>query len=211
MGAREFLLLSATEADRSGLFADLTGFIAKRGCNVEDSRLVVLGGYAGLMVLLSGEPAELQSVLDGLDQLREQSGIRAVPRRVAVRRPATDLEPTHHVVEASAIDHEGIIHALAEAVRRGGGNILELESATEAAPMSGEPLLTLRMSVRFPDQADQREQLGKELEAVAQAQGVELEVHPVQLAPGTPALHGPERRAATRDAGPAFSESRRRT
>jgi glycine cleavage system transcriptional repressor len=186
--------------------ADLTGFIAERGCNVEDSRLVVLGGYAGLMVLLSGEPAELQAVLDGLEQLREQSGIRAVPRRVAVRRPAADVEPSHHVVEVSAIDHEGIIHALAEAVRRGGGNILELESATEAAPMSGEPLFTLRMSVRFPDQADQREQLSEELEAVAQAQGVELEVRPVRLPPGTPALHGPERRAVPRDTRPTLSE-----
>ena len=58
MGGREFLLLSATEAARSGLVADLTGFIATRGCNVEDSRLVVLGGYAGLMVLLSGGPTE---------------------------------------------------------------------------------------------------------------------------------------------------------
>jgi glycine cleavage system transcriptional repressor len=202
MPQREFLLLSATEADRSGLVADLTGYIADRGCNVEDSRIAVLGGYAGLMVLLSGEPAELRAVLDDLEQLREQSGIRAVPRRVAVRRTAADLEPSHHVVEASAIDHEGIIHALAEAVRRGGGNILELESTTEAAPMSGEPLFTLRMSVRFPDQADQREQLGKELEAVAQAQGVELDVRPVQLPPGALSLHGPERRAVPRDISP---------
>ena len=199
MSGREFLLLSATEADRSGLVADLTGFIAERGCNVEDSRIAVLGGYAGLMVLLSGEPAELKAVLDDLEQLRERSGIRAVPRRVAVRRTASELEPSHHLVEASAIDHEGIIHALAEAVRRGGGNILELESATEAAPMSGEPLFTLRMSVRFPDQADQREQLSKELEAVAESEGIELEVHQVQLPSGAPIPHGPERRTVPRD------------
>jgi glycine cleavage system transcriptional repressor len=66
MPEHELLLLSATEPDRLGLVAELTGFIAERGCNVEDSRLVVLGGYAGLMVLLSGEPPALQSVVDGL-------------------------------------------------------------------------------------------------------------------------------------------------
>jgi glycine cleavage system transcriptional repressor len=201
MAGREFLLLSATEPDRSGLVADLTGFIAENGCNVEDSRIAVLGGYAGLMILLSGDPAELQAVLDSLEQLRERSGIRAVPRRVAIRRPAASVEPSHHVVEASAIDHEGIIHALAEAVRKGGGNILELESTTEAAPMSGEPLLTLRMNVRFPDSEDQRQRLSEALESVAQAQGIELEVNPVQLPSGTPMLHGPERRAVPRNSG----------
>src|SRR5262249_47600601 len=123
------------------------------------------------------------------------------PRRVATRRSAAQVETSHHVVEASAIDHEGIIHALAEAVRRGGGNILELESTTEAAPMKGGAPLTLRMKVRFPDTEDQRQRLSKELEAVAQAQGIELEVNQVQLPSGTPMLHGPERRAVPRDRG----------
>jgi UTP:GlnB (protein PII) uridylyltransferase len=57
MAAREYLLLSATEPDRSGLVAELTAFIAECGCNVEDSRIVVLGGYAGIMLLLSGASA----------------------------------------------------------------------------------------------------------------------------------------------------------
>ena len=42
--------------------AELTGCIAECGCNVEDSRIVVLGGYAGIMVLLSGEPATRATV-----------------------------------------------------------------------------------------------------------------------------------------------------
>ena len=46
MSEREFLLLSATEPDRLGLVAELTKFIAEKACHVEDSRVVVLGGYA---------------------------------------------------------------------------------------------------------------------------------------------------------------------
>jgi glycine cleavage system transcriptional repressor len=199
MSNREFLLLSATEPDRLGLVAELTGFLAERGCNVEDSRLVVLGGYAGLMLLVSGEPAALRSVLDGLDQLRERHGIRAAPRRVATRRPEMPAVP-QMVVHARAIDHAGIIHALAETVRRSGGNILELESAVESAPMSGEPLFRLRMSVRLPEAAGAEPELWRELEAVAAAQGVDLEVRPAPLPEGEPVLHGPERRARTRDA-----------
>jgi glycine cleavage system transcriptional repressor len=200
MVAREFLLLSATEPDRSGLVAELTGFIAQCGCNVEDSRIVVLGGYAGLMVLISGEPAELRAVLDGLEALRERSGIRVAPRRVRARQPnpaAADAAPLE--VQASAIDHEGIIHALAETVRRHGGNILELESATDSAPMSGEPLFRLRMSVQPPASPGAADLLWEELERVARGDGVDLDVQAVRLPAGVPVPGGPERRKLPRN------------
>jgi glycine cleavage system transcriptional repressor len=200
MPQRELLLLSATEPDRLGLVADLTGFIAELGCNVEDSRVAVLGGYAGLMVLVSGEPGQLQAVLDGLDRLQNRYDIRATPRRVATRRADVPSAP-EMVIHARAIDHAGIIHALAETVRRHGGNLLELESAAECAPMSGEPLFRLRMNVRLPETERAGADLWRELEAVASEQGVELEVHPAPVADGENILHGPERRARTRDAG----------
>jgi glycine cleavage system transcriptional repressor len=198
MAQREFLLLSATEPDRLGLIAELTGFIAERGCNVEDSRSVVLGGYAGLMILLSGEPAAVRSVLEGLDQLRERHGIRAAPRRVATRRSDIPAAP-QVVVHAQAIDHPGIIHALAETVRQAGGNILELESAADSAPMTGEPLFRLRMSVRMPEAGAAAPNLLRELERVAAEQGVELDVHPANTSDGVAGLHGPERRAISRE------------
>jgi glycine cleavage system transcriptional repressor len=198
MPAREFLLLSATEPDRSGLVAELTGFIAQCGCNVEDSRIVVLGGYAGIMVLLSGEPTELEAVLDGLDRFRERSGIRAVPRRVRARRTAQSGEAPRILVQASAIDHEGIIHALADTVRRHGGNILELESATESAPMTGEPLFRLRMSVWARGEPGAGESLWQELEEVARREGVDLELQAAPLPAGSTAPAGPERRVVPR-------------
>jgi len=198
MGAPEFLLLSATEPDRSGLVAELTGFIAECGCNVEDSRIVVLGGYAGIMVLISGEPAELHTVLEGLERLRARSGIRALANRVAARRATAGAPAPRVLVQATAVDHEGIIHALAEAVRRHGGNILELESATEPAPMSGEPLLRLRMSVWSPGDPGSGERLRQELESVARQEGVDLEIQPAPPAPGEPVPGGPERRAVPR-------------
>jgi glycine cleavage system transcriptional repressor len=196
MSEREFLLLSATEPDRLGLVAELTKFIAEKGCNVEDSRLVVLGGYAGLMALVSGDPASLQGLLDGLDEFRAQYGMRLAPRRVAARRSQQPATP-EMVVHAQAIDHPGIIHALSDIVRRFGGNILELESASESAPQSGEPLFRLRMTVRLPATVDGAD-LWRELEAAAMSQGVELEVHAAPMSTGDIVAHGPERRSQPR-------------
>lgn len=196
MSEREFLLLSATEPDRLGLVAELTRFIAEKGCNVEDSRVVVLGGYAGVMVLVSGDAAVLKSLLDGLDELRERHGIRMAPRRVAARRTAQAVAP-EVVVHARAIDHPGIIHALSDIVRHFGGNILELESASESAPQSGEPLFRLRMTVRLPPTVESAE-LWRQLESAAASQGVELEVEAAPAPDGDTVAHGPERRTRPR-------------
>ena len=196
MSERDFLLLSATEPDRLGLVAELTRFIAEKGCNVEDSRIVVLGGYAGLMALVSGDPDALKDLVDGLDELRARHGIRLAPRRVASRRSAQAAAP-EMVVHAHAIDHPGIIHALSDIVRQFGGNILELESASESAPQSGEPLFRLRMTVRLPPTVNSAD-LWRELETAATAQGVELEVHAAPTPAGESVAHGPERRTQRR-------------
>jgi glycine cleavage system transcriptional repressor len=195
---RGYLLLSATEPDRSGLVAELTGFIVECDCNVEDSRVVVLGGHAGLMVLVSGAPAALERLTGGLRSLRERTGIRAAPRRVAPRRRSAEDQSSRIDIAATALDHEGIIHALADTVRRHGGNILELESSTEAAPMSGEPLLTLRMSVWAPGANVGADPLWHELERVAEQEGVELAVRRVPAAAADPAAVGVERRRTAR-------------
>jgi glycine cleavage system transcriptional repressor len=193
---REFLLLSATEPDRLGLVAEVTRFIADKGCNVEDSRIVVLGGYAGLMALVSGEAAALDALLSGLNELRDRHGIRMAPRRVAGRRPDQPAAP-EMVVRAQAIDHPGIIHALADIVRKFGGNILELESGSESAPQSGEPLFRLRMTLRLPP-ASEASDLWRELEAAALEQGVDLEVSEAPAGDREVIAHGPERRQRPR-------------
>ena len=130
-------------------------------------------------------------------------------------RELTELKRSGSLVDALLADH-GLFHlkadlrwieltsarlgALAETVRRYGGNILELESTTESAPMSGEPLFSLRMSVRLEAPGAEAE-LWRELEAVAAAQGIDLELHAAPVADGDSVLHGPERRARSRDPG----------
>lgn len=179
MTTREELILSATEPDRPGLVAELTGYIAQCECNVEDSRVSVLGGHAGLMFLISGEPAQITAVVDGLNEFRARSGIRAVARRLGPV-PAAAGRPgmARYIVHGSAIDHGGIIFAITDAVRSHGGNILELETATESAPMSGEPLFLMEMIIALPEEGGSAKRLGEALDNMARAQSVEIEMEP---------------------------------
>lgn len=192
MATRERLILSATELDRPGLVAELTGFIAGRGCNVDDSRVVVLGGYAGLMFLVSGAPAQVMGVEQGLAELERTTGLRVFVRRLpaAPAPPPAAHAPATFIVSASAMDHEGIIHAITDVVRANGGNILELETSTESAPMSGSPLFSLRMVLTLTERHGSAAHLRAALEALARAEAIDIELQPAddQRPTGHPTL-----------------------
>jgi len=175
MSERAYLILSAIEQDRPGLVAEMTGFIAAKGCNVEDSRVVVLGGYAGLMFLISGSEEQVRAVERAVEQGGE---VRAVSRRIAAQpaSPAGGPAPASFVVTARAMDHEGIIHAVTDIVRAHGGNILELETSTESAPMSGSPLFGMRMVLTLDERHGSAARLRDALDAVARAQAIDLEL-----------------------------------
>lgn len=173
MSERAYLILSAIEQDRPGLVAEVTGFIAERGCNVEDSRVVVLGGYAGLMFLISGTEEQVRSVERAVEKA---TGVRAVSRRIAAMAPpgGESRAPATFVVTARAMDHEGIIHRVTDIVRAHGGNILELETSTESAPMSGSPLFAMRMVLTLDERYGSAARLREALDAAARAEAIDL-------------------------------------
>jgi glycine cleavage system transcriptional repressor len=178
MTTRERLILFATEQDRPGLVAELSGYIAEHGCNVDDSRVIVLGGFAGLMFLISGTQPQIAAVESGAAGLERATGLRVTVRHLRDRAaPATPVQsPQTWLVTASAMDHEGIIHAITDVVRANGGNILELETSTESAPMSGSPLFALRMLITLAERHGSATRLKDALEVLARAEAIDLEV-----------------------------------
>ena len=185
MAEREFLIISAIGPDRPGLIAEITGFIAERGCNLEESRAVVLAGQFGFMFLVSGAPPYIAAVLRELDAIEMRAGLNAVARRIPDPRAAAERGGRRFNISASALDREGIVHAIADVVRAHGGNILELETSTYPASESGYPLFRLELMISLRDRDGSAERLRQALEDLAQAENIDLEMRPV----------GPESRA----------------
>jgi len=177
MDTREHIVLSAMEKDRPGLVAELSGFVARRRCNVEDSRVIVLGGHAVIMFLISGDPAGIALVERELDALERDTGLRAVVRRIehAAEASSAQQPAPSYLITASAMDHEGIIHAIADVVRANGGNIVEMETSTESAPMSGSPLFALRMVITVAERYGSVAKLRGELENLARDEAIDVE------------------------------------
>src|SRR3954467_3313303 len=81
MSTESFLVLSALGPDRPGLVAEITEYLTERGANVEDSRMAVLGGEFGVLILVSGTPHEIELIERERELLAAKTGLDLLVRR----------------------------------------------------------------------------------------------------------------------------------
>ena len=170
-----FLVLSALGTDRSGLVAELTRFLVERGANVEESRMVTLGAEFGVMMLISGPGAVCERVALDVEAIEKATGLRILVKPTRDPREQRPSQAIPYEIRVEAIDREGIIHALAEEVRRMGLNIVALETSSFAAPFSGGTLFRLDATVDVPPGKTLRE-LRERLGALAERENLDIDV-----------------------------------
>jgi glycine cleavage system transcriptional repressor len=169
------LAISALGPDRPGLVADVTRYLHARGGNIEDSRMAILGGEFGLLILVSGSAAQLASIAGELDELQKVTGLVAHAR--ATKSPEEHRKATvlPCLVTAEALDREGIVRAVAAALHAVGVNIVSLETSSYNAPVSGSPLFRLQARVDVPRGVTIAQVRGA-LEEVARTEAIDVEV-----------------------------------
>jgi glycine cleavage system transcriptional repressor len=141
----DYLVITASGEDKVGLVDRLSGKIAESGCNIEESRMAVLGGQFALIMLLSG-PWHALSKLDGqMEALGEQLGLTIVHKRTQKREKTQPVVP--YSVEVVAMDHPGIVRNLSAFFSRSGINIEELQTDTYPAPHTGTTMFSVHMTV----------------------------------------------------------------
>ena len=151
MSDARFLVISGLGPDRPGLVAEATWFLTERGANVEDSRAIVLGGEFGLMMLASGAPESLRRITADLGILEHATGLLFTYRLTVSPEEHRRNRAVPYVIEASAIDHEGIVHAITECLYAAGINIVTLDTSVVNAPVTGTPLFRFEAQVDVPD------------------------------------------------------------
>lgn len=143
-----YLVITATGEDNVGLVDRLSGKITDSGCNIEESRMAVLGGQFALIMLVAG-PWNALSRLEGhIEGLGDQLGLTIVHKRTHKREQTKQAIP--YVVDVVAMDHPGIVRNLAAFFSRNGINIEELQTDTYPAPHTGTPMFSVSMTVGIP-------------------------------------------------------------
>jgi len=142
------LVITALGADQPGLIAQISHVINDGDCNIEDSRMSVLGGEFAIIMLISGSWDKLSKLEAALDKLQTSTGLTIVSKRTEHRATAQGKIP--YTIEVISIDHPGIVHQLAEFFSTRGINVYDMMTSSQAAAHTGTPIFSLNMTVEIP-------------------------------------------------------------
>jgi glycine cleavage system transcriptional repressor len=140
--ARAFVVLTAIGADRVGIVDDLSGAVTAAQCNIEESKMAVLGGEFAVIMLVSGSDAPVGSLCRSLPSVGEKLGLHIAC--TTTRGPQTGEPGRPYILEAVSLDTPGIVHSITAILRSHHINIEDLETDTAAAPWTGAPMFRLK-------------------------------------------------------------------
>ncbi len=172
---KHFLVVSALGPDRAGLVAELSGYLTTRGASVEETRMIALGGEFGALILASGTEAELAAVEADVGTLQASTGMSITTKRTTDPQAHTKDRPLPCTVQAEALDHEGIVFAITDALRKLDVSVASLEASAYPAPWSGAPLFRLKARCSL-SRAVSVAAVRKSLDDVAAREGIDIDV-----------------------------------
>ena len=145
---KSYLVLSALGEDRPGIVDKLSKAILDLECNINDSRMTVLGGEFAIILMLEGNWNSLAKLESGCAALGQQLGLTIIARQTRERVRETALLP--YGVDVVALDHPGIVHHLANFFSRRAINIEDLATSSYAASHTGTPMFSVHITVGIP-------------------------------------------------------------
>lgn len=170
--------LTAVGRDRPGIVAAITRVLLDHEVNVEDSQMTILRGHFTMMLVVAAP--------DDVDTDALSSDLRAAGEELDLELltiiGVDDLDPltepaATHIVTVYGVDHPGIVHAVASTLAERGITITDL--TTRIVGEDAEPLYALMMEIELADDAAAGDARSA-LESVADAQGVELTISPIE-------------------------------
>src|SRR5262245_9980656 len=152
MADKDHLILTAIGPDQVGLVENLSAFISRRGCNIEDSKMAVFCGEFAVIVLIRGEAANVPRIDGDSREIEKETGVKVAAKTPSERKTSKSFLP--YRLTASCLDHPGIVHHISSLLRSLGVNIESMETKTYSAPVSGTPLFQLEAELAVPTSAN---------------------------------------------------------
>lgn len=144
------LVMTLLGPDRPGLVEAVSTTVAEHGGNWLESRMSRLSGQFAGILRIECPSARADSLAESLRALSTQ-GIAVQ----VIAESTVDPEPRIEVgIDVVGNDQPGIVRRLAAAVAGAGGNVEELATTLESAPMAGHPLFHATGRVSLPSDAD---------------------------------------------------------
>ncbi|PIJ51610.1 glycine cleavage system transcriptional repressor [Erwinia sp. OLTSP20] len=165
------LVITALGVDRPGIVNTITRHVSSCGCNIEDSRLAMLGEEFTFIMLLSGNWNAINLIESTLPLKGAELELLIVMKRtLAQERPPM---PETVWVQVEVADSPHLIERFTDLFYSYQMNIAELVSRTQTAQENQPPLLYIQITAHSPARraASQIEQAFNDLCTELGAQG----------------------------------------
>ena len=177
---RGFAIITAIGSDRVGIVDDLTTSILEKNCNIEESRMAVLGGEFTVMLLLSGAQGDIEALIKESKQIAEKLDLHISMKPTVEPKTHPPMRP--YMIESVSLDTPGIVHAITALLRRNQINIENMETDTTAAPWTGAPMFVMRGRISIPQEVSLAA-LREEIENLETDQNLDIKLTPVTMTP----------------------------
>lgn len=144
----QLIVISAIGTDRTGVVQDLTKVILACGGNIEESRMTTLGREFAMLLLVSGNWHTLSRLEQGLDKLRQSSGLTVAIKETDEKPVEEDRMP--YAVDIVSLDQQGIVFNLANFFATRDIEIADVATRSYAAAHTGAPMFAVQMAVNVP-------------------------------------------------------------
>lgn len=144
----DFLVITAVGEDRPGIVDELSRIMLDNELNIEESRMSILGGEFAIILLVSGDRAQIDHISQQQQQLEQALGLKLMIKVTRARQPKQHVSP--YTISVVGMDHPGIVQRLAHFLARHNINIQDMKTDSQPAAHTGSPLFTVDMRVDIP-------------------------------------------------------------
>ena len=172
-----YAIITAYGTDRVGLADDVSMKILTYDCNIEESKMAVLGGAFAVVILISGPEKQVDWLVTDAPSFGEDLGMTVAAQRTVGHREDATGRP--YLIESTSLDTPGIVHAITSLLRENNINVEDLETETSRAPFTGAPMFHMRIRAVVP-QTVRVQQVKERLEDIALERDLDVSMSPIR-------------------------------
>lgn len=145
----KYMILCAVGKNRLGIVDDVSSYLLKKNTNIEDSRMVVLGGRFSIMCLFSCSEDGLQNIKDDIGSLNK-IGLNITLHEADSPDSLKKVDQLPLTFEVISMDHPGIIQNFVHILKEHSVCIQSLDTQMKPMPHCGAPLFDLKVKADVP-------------------------------------------------------------
>ena len=174
---KSYAIITAYGTDRVGLADDISMKVLSYECNIEESKMAVLGGAFAVVVLVSGEESRVTALVHDAPSFGTELGMNVSAEKTVGHKEDAAGRP--YYIETTSLDTPGIVHAVTGLLRENGINIEDMETDTARAPFTGAPMFHMRIRAVIPPSV-RVQSLRERLEDIALERDLDVSISPIR-------------------------------